>query len=68
MSALMWLRAYNHDFDIVVQLFKVCLEDSGYAFVSHASCDKSAKKWYLCACISADCVPLILCLKKFRAR
>ena len=54
------------NYNIVVQLFKVCLEDSGYAFVSRASCDKSAKKWYLCACTSADCVLLILCLKKFR--
>ena len=35
------------NYNIVVQLFKVCLEDSGYAFVSRASCDKSAKKWYL---------------------
>ena len=36
----MWLRAYNHDFGLyLVQLYKVYLEDSGYAFVSRASCD-----------------------------
>ena len=35
------------NYNIVVQPFKCCLEDSGYPFVSRASCDKSAKKWYL---------------------
>ena len=36
----MWLRAYNHDFGYkLVQLYKICLEYSGYAFVSRSSCD-----------------------------
>ena len=36
----MWLRAYNHDFGLfLVQLYKVCLEYSGNAFVLRASCD-----------------------------
>ena len=39
-SALIWLRAYNHDFGLsLVELYKFCLEYSGYAFVSRASCD-----------------------------
>ena len=54
------------NYNIVVQLFKVCLEDSGYAFVSRASCDKSAKKWYLMHMYISWLCPLILCLKKFR--
>ena len=33
MSALIWLRVYNHDFGLyLVQLYKVCLEYTGYAF------------------------------------
>ena len=36
----MWLRVYNHDFGSqLVQLYKVCLEYSGHAFVSHAHCE-----------------------------
>ena len=32
MSALIWLRVYNHDLGLqLVQLYKVCLEYSGYA-------------------------------------
>ena len=32
MSALIWLKVYNHDFGLQrVQLYKVCLEYSGYA-------------------------------------
>ena len=40
MSALIWITAYNHNFGLyLVQLYKFCLEYSGYAFVSRASCD-----------------------------
>ena len=46
----------------LVQLHKVYLEYSRYAFVSHTSCDKkSAKKWYLMRmCISWLC-PFKIC-------
>ena len=57
-SALMWLRAYNHDFGWwPVQLYTVCLEYSGYAlfYACLVTC-KSAKKWYLkLMCISWPC-------------
>ena len=54
------------NYNIVVQLFKVCLEDSGYAFVSCASCDKSAKKWYLMRMYISWLCPFNTMSQKFR--